>query len=85
LSVRGEYRRIGADLLAALGDTGAAERAALVSQLERAALDLTGAAEDTAKLLPDLPAIAPADTESRRRFDDAYERLEAICRIILGR
>jgi hypothetical protein len=85
LSVRGEYRRIGADLLAALGDTKAAERAALASQLERAAQDLTGAAQDTAQLLPDLRAIAPADTEARLRFDDAYERLEAICRIIVGR
>jgi hypothetical protein len=89
MSVRGEYRRLGADLLAVLRESGDAKQGpsamALAPLLERAAEDLDGAAEDTLTLLPELAAASPPDIEERRRFDDAYERLEAVCRIILGR
>jgi len=89
VSVRGEYRRLGGELLAALGAAGDASAdprcASLAAQLERASDDLAGAAEGTAALLPGIRALAPSDTEARRSFDDAYERLEAVCRIILGR
>ena len=35
--------------------------------------------------LPSLDARAFTDGAARSRFEDAYERLEAVCRIILGR
>lgn len=90
MSVRGEYRRLGGALLEVLREEAGAGReaphaAALACELERAAVDLSSAAEATLALLPRLAEDAPSDTAARRRFGDAYERLEAICRIILGR
>jgi len=89
MSVRGEFRRLGGDLLTALRDgdpqRGRGEAAVLAQLIERAERDLTGAAEDALVLLGRLDAVSLADAPQRRRFDDAYERLEAVCRIILGR
>jgi len=89
MSVRGEFRRLLEELLAALRDAklaGDAERA-LEPLLERAHDDLSGAAEAALALLPRLALDARAfsDAAARRRFEDAFERLDAVCRIILGR
>ncbi len=87
MSVRGEFRRILGDLLAALRDAGLAPdtATALEPLLERAGDDLSGAAEAALAVLPRLRAGAFSDTAVRRRFEDAFERLEAVCRIIVGR
>jgi hypothetical protein len=87
MSVRGEFRRILGDLLAALRDGGLAPdtAAALEPLLERSHEDLSGAAEAALAQLALLHAGAFSDTAVRRRFEDAFERLEAVCRIILGR
>jgi hypothetical protein len=87
MSVRGEFRRLLADLLAALRGASLAPDAvvALEPLHDRAGDDLTGAAEAALAQLARLDAHAFSDTDLRRRFDDAYERLEAVCRIILGR
>jgi hypothetical protein len=53
--------------------------------LERAVEDLKGAAEAALPLLPAIAAASPEDGDARRRFDDAFERFEAVCRIVLGR
>ena len=87
MSVRGEFRRLLGDLLAALRDAGLARDAerALEPLLERAAHDLSGAAETALALLPQLDARDFSDGSLRRRFEDSLERLDAVCRIILGR
>ncbi|TMA31165.1 MAG: hypothetical protein E6J87_16380 [Deltaproteobacteria bacterium] len=87
MSVRGEFRRLLKDLLAALRDAELApdtERA-LAPLAERAGDDLSGAAEAALALLPRLDARAFSDPVERQRFEDAFERLEAVCRVILGR
>lgn len=85
MSVRGEFRRLGGDLLAMLRESAAArdEADALDKAIERAARDLSGAARDALALLERLDP--PSDAALRRRFDHARERLDAVCRIILGR
>jgi len=87
MSVRSEFRRILGDVLSALRDAELApDTAALLEPLlERAGDDLSGAAEAALALLPRLYAVAFSDTAVRRRFEDAFERLETVCRIILGR
>ena len=87
MSVRGEFKRLLGDLLAALRDAGLAgdTARALEPLLERAQEDLTGAADQALALLSALEAGAFTDTALRQRFEDAFERLEAVCRIILGR
>lgn len=89
MSVRGEFRRLGADLVAVLRETGDAGRiasaGALAPLLERAVEDLGGAAEGALPLLPAIAAAPPEDSEQRQRFDDAFERFEAVCRVVLGR
>ena len=88
MSVGGEFRRLGADLLAALREAGLAaegsDAASLAELLERAGRDLSGAARDALELLDRLAAAPLADAALRRRFEAAYERLDAVCRIILG-
>jgi len=87
MSVRGEFRRLLEDVLSALRDAGIAcdaERA-LEPLIARAHDDLPGAAEAALALLPRLDARAFSDTAVRRRFEEAFERLDAVCRIILGR
>ena len=87
MSVRGEFKRLLGDLLAALRDAGLASDTAraLEPLIERAQEDLSGAAETALALLPRIDARAFTDSELRRRYDDARERLDAVCRIILGR
>lgn len=87
MSVRGEFRRLGGDLLAALRDADGrgSDAAALEPLLERCGDDLSGAAAEALALLARLDAPSGADAALRRRYDDAHERLEAVCRIILGR
>ena len=87
MSVRGEFKRLLGDLLAVLRDADLARdtERALEPLLERAQDDLSGAAETALALLPRLDARAFADTELRRRFEESLERLDAVCRIILGR
>ena len=87
MSVRGEFRRLLGDLIAALRDAGLARDtvSALEPLLERSREDLVGASASALALLPKLDARAFNDTELRRRFEDALERLDAVCRIILGR
>jgi hypothetical protein len=87
MSVRGEFKRLLGDLLAALREADLASDTAstLEPLLERAQDDLTGSAEAALALLPKLDARAFSDTVLRQRFEDALERLEAVCRIILGR
>jgi hypothetical protein len=87
MSVRGEFRRLLGDLLAALREAGLARDivGALEPLLERAHEDLSGAAEAALVLLPQLDARAFSDTALRRRFEDAFERLDAVCRAILGK
>ncbi len=87
MSVRGEFRRILGDLLSALRDAGLAHDTAraLEPLLELARDDLSGAAEAALAHLPRLDARAFPDAAVRRRFEDAIERLEAVCRIILGK
>lgn len=87
MSVRGEFRRILGDLLAALRDADLAPDTAVALErlVELADDDLSGAAEAALALLPRLDARAFDDPEARRRFADIHERLEAVCRIILGR
>jgi hypothetical protein len=87
MSVRGEFRRLLEDVLAALRDAELApdtERA-LEPLLERAREDLPGAAEAALALLPQLDARAFSDSGERQRFEEAFDRLDAVCRIILGR
>jgi hypothetical protein len=87
VSVRGEFKRLLEDVLSAMRDAEVAadtERA-LAPLVERAHDDLSGAAEAALALLPRLDARAFTDTEQRRRFEDAFDRLDAVCRIILGR
>jgi hypothetical protein len=87
MSVRGEFKRLLGDLLAALREADLAHETAraLEPLIERAQDDLNGAAESALALLPRLDARAFSDTELRRRFEEAHERLDAVCRIILGR
>ena len=87
MSVRGEFRRLLGDLLAALREASLAPAAvaALEPLHDRAGEDLAGAAEAALEQLARLDARAFSDTDLRRRFDDAHERLEAVCGIILGR
>jgi hypothetical protein len=87
MSVRGEFRRLLEDLLSALREAGMARdmESALEPLLERARKDLPGAAEAALVLLPRLDASVFADSAVRQRFEDAFERLDAVCRIILGR
>ncbi len=87
MSVRGEFRRLLEDMLAALREAGLAAETdrALAPLVERARDDLSGAARAALVLLPKLDARAFTDTALRQRFEDALERLEAVCRIILGR
>jgi hypothetical protein len=87
MSVRGEFRRLLGDLLAALREAALAPdaAAALEPLIERAREDLTGAAAAALVQLARIDARAFTDTALRRRFEDAHERLEAVCRIILGR
>ena len=86
MSVRGEFKRLLGDLLAALRDADQARDTAraLEPLLERAQEDLIGAADRALALLPEIDARALSDSELRR-FEDSFERLEAVCRIILGR
>jgi hypothetical protein len=87
MSVRGEFRRLLGDLVAALRDAGVARAtvSALEPLLERSREDLSGAAEAALALLAKLDASSFSDPAQQRRFEDAFERLEAVCRIILGR
>jgi hypothetical protein len=87
VSVRGEFRRLLEEVLSALRDAELARdtELALESLLERASDDLTGAAEAALALLPRLDPRAFHDSVERSRFEDAFERLDAVCRIILGR
>jgi len=87
MSVRSEFRRLLGDLIAALRDAGLAREtvSALEPLLERSREDLVGAADAALALLPKLDASAFADTALRQRFEGAFERLDAVCRIILGR
>jgi hypothetical protein len=87
MSVRGEFKRLLGDLLAALRDADLASdtERALDPLLERAQDDLSGAAESALALLARLDARAFADPLLRKRFEESLERLEAVCRIILGR
>jgi hypothetical protein len=87
MSVRGEFRRILGDVVAALrahgeGRSPGALVDALDRQAERAEDDLSGAAERALEILPSLPR---PDRERDAALGDAAERLEAICKIILGR
>jgi hypothetical protein len=87
MSVRGEFKRLLGDLLAVLRDADLdpeTERA-LEPLVERAQDDLTGAAETALVLLPRLDARAFSDAALRKRFEESHERLDAVCRIILGR
>jgi hypothetical protein len=87
MSVRGEFRRILRDLLAALraAELEPETAAALEPLLERAGDDLSGAAEAALPLLARIDAGAFPDPGARRRFAEIHERLEAVSRIILGR
>jgi len=87
MSVRSEFRRLLGDMIAALRDAGLARDtvSALEPLLERAREDLSGAAGAALALLPKLDASAFSDAALRRRFEDSFERLDAVCRIILGR
>jgi len=87
MSVGGEFRRLAGDLLAVHRDAGQGSHpavAALESLIERSADDLSGAAEAALALLPQLDGRSLDDTDLCRRCRDAHERLEAVCRIILG-
>ena len=87
MSVRGEFRRLLEDVLAVLRDAELARdtEVALEPLLARARDDLPGAAEAALALLPRLDPRGFRDNGERRRFEDAFERLDAVCRIILGR
>jgi hypothetical protein len=87
MSVRGEFKRLLGDLLAALRDADLARDTAseLEPLIERAQDDLIGAADTALALLPRLDARAFSDPLVRKRFEESFERLEAVCRIILGR
>jgi hypothetical protein len=87
MSVRGEFKRLLGDLLAALRDADLARDTgrALEPLLERARDDLSGAAETALALLQELDAREFSDPAVRERFEEAHERLGAVCRIILGR
>jgi hypothetical protein len=87
MSVRGEFRRLLGDVLSVLRDAELARdvERALDPLRERAHDDLTGAAEAALALLPRIDPRAFTDPAERRRFADASERLDAVCRIILGR
>ena len=78
MSVRGEFKRLLGDLLAALREADLARETAraLEPLIERAQEDLIGAAESALALLPQLDARAFSDTELRRRFEEAHERLD---------
>ena len=87
MSVRGEFKRLLGDLLAVLrnADLDPETERALEPLLERARDDLPGAAEAALALLQELDARAFSDPALRERFEESHERLEAVCRIILGR
>jgi hypothetical protein len=87
MSVHGEFRRLLGDLIAVLRDAGVSRDtvSALEPLLERSRADLPGAAASALALLPKLDASALPDTALRRRFEDAFERADAVCRVILGR
>jgi len=87
MSVRSEFRRLLGDLIAVLRDAGLARDtvSALEPLLERAREDLSGAADAALALLPRLDARAFSDPLQRKRFEEAFERLDAVGRIILGR
>jgi len=87
MSVRGEFRRLLGDLLHELHEAQLAPESvrALEPLAERARDDLAGAATSALAVLPRLDARAFADGAARARFEAAYERLEEVCRIILGR
>jgi hypothetical protein len=87
MSVRGEFRRLLGDLLDELRGARLAPDSvrALEPLGERAGDDLAGAATSALAVLPQLDARAFADGAARARFEAAFERLEAVCRIILGR
>jgi hypothetical protein len=76
MSVRGEFKRLLGDLLAALRDADLARETAraLEPLLERAHEDLTGAAESALALLPRIEARAFSDDELRRRFEASRDR-----------
>ena len=87
MSVRGEFRRLLADMLAALRDAELARDTVLALEplIERSHEDLVGAAEAALALLPRLDSYGFRDAGERRHFEDAFERLDGVCRIILGR
>ncbi len=87
MSVRGEFRRLLGDVLATLRDAQLAPdtQRALEPLLERSREDLTGAAEAALALSARLDARAFPDPATRWRFEEAFERLDAVCRIILGK
>jgi hypothetical protein len=87
VSVRGEFRRLLEDMLAELRAAELARETviALEPLLERSREDLPGAADAALALLPRLDPRAFRDAGERRRFEEAFERLDAVCRIILGR
>jgi len=88
MSVRGEFRRLAGDLIAVHREAGLGSGsavAALEPLIGRAAEDLSGAADAALALLPELDVRSLDDTDLGRRCRDAHERLEAVCRIILGR
>ena len=87
--MRGEYARLLGDVVATLQEAGATAEAGLVDRLDtlsrRARDDLSGAAEETLSVLSRVGAVEWDDASLRDRFEGAFERLEAVCRIILGR
>jgi hypothetical protein len=87
MSVRGEFRRLLGDLLAELRAARLAPDSvrALEPLDQRAGDDLSGAAKEALAVLAQLDARAFTDPAARERYSDAFERLEAVCRIILGR
>jgi hypothetical protein len=87
MSVRGEFRRLLGDLLTELREAKLAHESvrALEPLSERAGEDLSGAAATALVLLSRLDARVFTDRAARQRFEAAFERLDAVCRIILGR
>lgn len=83
MSVRGEFRRILGDVVAALRAEGGGQLADELEPLRaRAEDDLSAAAEETLALLP---RVEPTARAASGRVAPAAERLEAVCCIILGR
>lgn len=93
MSVRGEFRRILGDVVAALRAGGHVQLAdELESPKRRADTDLSAAAEEALAILPRVGRAGPASPAAEGEtapdgapVSDRAERLEAVCRIILGR